>query len=270
VNLECNETGVAVANKVLTVLVCPAELLREGIARALDGSEFDVIAAGCSIEQVTALAGLERPALGVLVIHKDGVRAFCHETSARYPGIKIAVLSDGLTCGHVELMRDCGVGGFLYHTISRDNLLKSLHLVFEGMCVLPTLLNDDMAPGCGLSAELLDGGDDADSGWSPPTTECLSDRELRVLEGLAEGASNKIIARRLGISDSTVKVHVKSIFRKTKMTNRVQLALWATSGVGRLSAQQTIVANPSQFDAELPLPVLRDSFARSLDIALTE
>ena len=55
----------------------------------------------------------------------------------------------------------------------------------------------------------------------------LSRRELQILKCLADGDSNKLIARDLGISDATVKVHVKNILRKISATNRTQAAIWA-------------------------------------------
>ena len=55
----------------------------------------------------------------------------------------------------------------------------------------------------------------------------LTARELEVLALLAEGASNKLIARRLEISEKTVKSHLTRIFRELGVTDRTQAALWA-------------------------------------------
>jgi DNA-binding CsgD family transcriptional regulator len=57
----------------------------------------------------------------------------------------------------------------------------------------------------------------------------LSDRERSILHCLIQGASNKMIARRIGIAESTVKVHVKTILRKIRAHNRTQAAIWAMS-----------------------------------------
>src|SRR3954469_11522195 len=110
----------------MTVLVCSAELLREGISQVLDGSEFQVIAAGSSIEAILPLVGAKRPKLAVLVAQKAKVRTWCREISTRFPGIRIVVLADGFACPHFDLMRDWGVAGLLNHTVSGDNLLKAL------------------------------------------------------------------------------------------------------------------------------------------------
>ena len=52
-------------------------------------------------------------------------------------------------------------------------------------------------------------------------------REGQVVARVAEGKSNKIIARELGISDGTVKVHVKNILRKLNLNSRLEIAVWA-------------------------------------------
>ena len=55
----------------------------------------------------------------------------------------------------------------------------------------------------------------------------LSQREREVLDALVEGLPNKLIARRLGISEKTVKTHLTSVFRAIDVTDRTQAALWA-------------------------------------------
>ena len=64
----------------------------------------------------------------------------------------------------------------------------------------------------------------------------LSPREEEVLECLTQGLQNKMIGRELGITEGTVKTHVKSILRKTETSNRTKLALWASErgyGLGK-------------------------------------
>ena len=55
------------------------------------------------------------------------------------------------------------------------------------------------------------------------------------MRSLTEGASNKVIARKLVITESTVKVHMKAILRKLRMQNRTQAAMWATAHLADLS-----------------------------------
>jgi two-component system nitrate/nitrite response regulator NarL len=58
----------------------------------------------------------------------------------------------------------------------------------------------------------------------------LSSRELMVLQLVAEGMANKMIARRLDLTEATVKVHIKSILRKLGLANRTQAAVWFMRG----------------------------------------
>jgi len=55
----------------------------------------------------------------------------------------------------------------------------------------------------------------------------LSHRELEILRLLIEGNSNKVIGRKLEITDGTVKVHLRTIFHKLKVESRLQAAMWA-------------------------------------------
>jgi two-component system, NarL family, nitrate/nitrite response regulator NarL len=55
----------------------------------------------------------------------------------------------------------------------------------------------------------------------------LSEREVRILDGLVKGQANKVIARTCEITEATVKVHMKSILRKIRVENRTQAAIWA-------------------------------------------
>jgi DNA-binding NarL/FixJ family response regulator len=72
----------------------------------------------------------------------------------------------------------------------------------------------------------------------PSPTEELSARELEVLSMVAEGLPNKLISRRLGISEKTVKAHLTNVFRTIGVTDRTQAALWAQRhGVGERSGQ---------------------------------
>ena len=57
----------------------------------------------------------------------------------------------------------------------------------------------------------------------------LSPRERDILRGIARGESNKVIARELGIAETTVKIHVQHVLRKLDVSSRVQAAVLATS-----------------------------------------
>jgi two-component system nitrate/nitrite response regulator NarL len=104
----------------------------------------------------------------------------------------------------------------------------------------PTVAVSTANPGCGLNSHPLDGhqlesiGHDgaaktAHSADLPATVKVmtLSEREKQVVDGVVKGQSNKIIARECGIAEATIKVHMKTILRKVRCSNRTQLAIWA-------------------------------------------
>ena len=65
---------------------------------------------------------------------------------------------------------------------------------------------------------------------SPPTTTRLTEKQQEVLDLVARGLSNRLIARQLGISEKTVKAHLTTIYSTLGVTDRLQAALWATRG----------------------------------------
>jgi len=65
-------------------------------------------------------------------------------------------------------------------------------------------------------------------------TASLTDREKEILQGLAQGLANKLIARNLKITEATVKVHVKNLLKKLGFHSRLEAAVWA---VGRNAKQ---------------------------------
>jgi two-component system nitrate/nitrite response regulator NarL len=106
---------------------------------------------------------------------------------------------------------------------SGDTLLKVLELTFMDMDqrVLFVFSKEALVTTAKASVEPRDYRL-ATSGQSP-----LSPRERQVLIALAEGKSNKLIARQYGLSEATIKVHLKSVLRKIGKHNRTQAAIWA-------------------------------------------
>jgi two-component system, NarL family, nitrate/nitrite response regulator NarL len=79
----------------------------------------------------------------------------------------------------------------------------------------------------------------------------FSPRETAILQLLQEGAPNKVIARHLSLTEATVKVHLKSILRKIRVTNRTQAALWAM-GQEALSSSESGSRSSAPAKEEVP------------------
>ena len=119
----------------------------------------------------------------------------------------------------------CGAQGYFLKDMDPDALVQALHEVLQGKTVVTPELTT-------VLAEVVQRGEA--NGETPHALfEGLTPRELEILRHLAEGESNKIIARCLGICDGTVKLHVKAILRKLGLSSRVEAAVFAAQrGLG--------------------------------------
>lgn len=123
-----------------------------------------------------------------------------------------------------------GSRGYLLKDMEPKELIEALHRVIRG----ETAVAPEMT---GFLAKALQGQAPEEFAETSPFAK-LTPREHQILEHLAEGQSNKLIARQLGISDGTVKLHVKAILRKLEVHSRVEAAVLAVeNGLGRSRSQ---------------------------------
>jgi len=116
----------------------------------------------------------------------------------------------------VECLKS-GAQGYLLKDMEPDELVSALREIVNGKSIVAQELTD-------VLARMVQGTYTSDK--ETPFSE-LTPREREILCLLAEGQSNKMIARNLGISDGTVKLHVKSILRKLNVHSRVEAAVIA-------------------------------------------
>jgi LuxR family transcriptional regulator of csgAB operon len=109
-----------------------------------------------------------------------------------------------------------GIRGFFYEQDQLENLLKGVRAVLNG----DWWLSREVMIKC-----ILEGTDEDIS--SRRAKEILTARQTEILAQVAVGASNDVIAEKLCLSPHTVKTHLYNIFKKIKVTNRLQAALWA-------------------------------------------
>jgi two-component system nitrate/nitrite response regulator NarL len=113
--------------------------------------------------------------------------------------------------------------------MSCDAFIKSIELVMMGEAVFPPAFLSFALGAYAASAEMAESVSDGDATIEVPElplVQQLSPRERSILRCLIEGASNKCIARKVDISEATVKVHIKAILRKIRVQNRTQAAIW--------------------------------------------
>ena len=109
------------------------------------------------------------------------------------------------------------VGAILPHTIDAEDIILLANCLRSGISILPAEL-----------LQLVRAAKSNHSASSSPETLDLTPRQRAVLAMLAEGQSNKLIARSLGINNTTVRVHVRAVLRKLGVHNRTQAALVAS------------------------------------------
>src|SRR5437762_1202574 len=112
---------------------------------------------------------------------------------------------------------------------SRDTLLKALELtlVDQQTFVFGRLSLRTDNEGAEACMEAAEHRESSKRDASRTVVIPLSERERQIILCLARGQSNKLIARQCQISEATVKVHIKTILRKTRARNRTQAAIWA-------------------------------------------
>jgi two-component system nitrate/nitrite response regulator NarL len=114
-----------------------------------------------------------------------------------------------------------GAAGFLVKNIDVDVLVNAIHKAARGESVIADCMTSK------LVAEFRAQGPASSAPAPVADNEKLTPREREIVACLARGESNKEIARRLDVAESTVKIHVQSILKKLNLTSRVQVAVYA-------------------------------------------
>jgi two-component system nitrate/nitrite response regulator NarL len=211
-----------------TVVVDRNPIFREGLVRILsDASSMSCTGFG-SLEEIGKAAGATWTRALFLIDLGEDRTVVTHGIGylrERFPECMVVVLSERYSHGHMVSSLRAGACGYLLKHTSCEALVKSLELVSLGECVFPAQARQLICSEESLEAPAKQ----VISQYS----SILSAREVEVLACLSQGKSNKIIARQWGISEATVKVHVKAILRKIQAKNRTEAALWARDhGVG--------------------------------------
>lgn len=113
-----------------------------------------------------------------------------------------------------------GAMGYLLKNTKPDKIIETIKIVNNGIAVIQEeILNK-------LSSNIMD----KDNGKEKIDKSLFTERELEVMEAIAEGLSNKEISKKLFISEGTVKNYITSILQKTNLTHRTQIAIYYIKG----------------------------------------
>jgi two-component system nitrate/nitrite response regulator NarL len=211
-----------VPNTVLIVDDHP--LFRRGVAQLLAmDPEIQVVGEAADKAGAVAMAREHEPDLILLDLNLkqesgiDILAALKEEDASRR--VVMLTVSDAPD----DLMQAIRVGadGYLLKDMEPEDLLARLREALTGKTVISDALAGRLA--AALRAEAQDTTRKGERDLS-----LLTDREQAVLRCVADGQSNKLIARSLNITEGTVKVHVKHLLKKLNFRSRVEAAVWAT------------------------------------------
>jgi two-component system nitrate/nitrite response regulator NarL len=212
-------------NRVLVVDDHP--LFRRGVTQLLRlDPTVEVVGEAGNRAEALALARAREPELILLDLNLKGEN-----------GIEIlsALKDDDRACRVVMLTVSdapddlmaairAGADGYLLKDMEPEDLLARVRDALNGQLVI------DAALSARLAAALRDEARaEASAAGAQRSLRDLTERETAVLRGIAEGLSNKRVAQQLDITESTVKVHVKNLFKKLGFRSRVEAALWAAA-----------------------------------------
>jgi DNA-binding NarL/FixJ family response regulator len=188
-------------------------LVRAGLAELLEGdAEIEVVGTAGGGEEAIEVAEREQPDVVLMDLSMPGMggaeatrKLLSSGTDAR-----VVVLTSLSARERILDALDAGAIGYLLKDAEPDELVRGVRAAARGESPLsPRAAHEVLA---------------ARSGQKPAVK--LSAREREVLELVGEGLPNKLIARRLEISEKTVKAHLTQVFAQLGVTDRTQAALW--------------------------------------------
>lgn len=206
------------------LLIDDHPLLRQGIKQLVEMEDDMIIAAEASnaadgirlateLEPDLVLMDLNMPEM-------DGIEALQklreQQISSRIIMFTVSDQEDDV----VAALR-AGADGYLLKDMEPEDMIARLRQAALGRMVISDRLTT-------LLAEALRSSKSRPT--ERPDFDSLTPREKDILRLIAEGLSNKMIGRKLDISDGTVKVHVKHLLKKLNLHSRVEVAVWAVEG----------------------------------------
>lgn len=198
------------------LLVDDHQVVRRGLRTFLEVQEdIEVVGEAADGDEGVAAAEELRPDVVLMDVKMpgtDGIEALRRLRELQNPARVLVVTSFTEQRTVVPALR-AGAAGYVYKDVDPDALAGAIRSVHAGH----VLLQPEVA------GALLSGGDGGGTGRGPALTE----REREVLGLIADGRSNREIARALVLSEKTVKTHVSNILMKLDLADRTQAALWA-------------------------------------------
>ncbi|MDE2235638.1 MAG: response regulator [Gammaproteobacteria bacterium] len=194
-------------------------VFRRGIRQLLQfAREIEIAGEAANFDSAVAGIAETLPDLVLLDLrlgNKSGLDLL-RQIRPRWPNMKVIILTvsdaeEDLT----EALRE-GAVGYMLKDMEPEELLEGVQHALKGEIILSQRLRSALG-------RVLNHKNSRDGNEE---RNVLSRRECEIVAAVAQGKTNKMIAQLLGITEETVKVHMKRILRRTKLKNRVELAVW--------------------------------------------
>ena len=213
------------------ILVGKSILLREGLARILRAANFRILASVSSADDLRpSKAKLHLPLYLIIHTGDDFDISLDAVFRNRHADARIAIVADHYRLNELTSAFRAGANGYFVNVITSDRFIRSLELVMMGETIFPqaflSFLIDANRPHLVEASATVRNLEPILVATEDATAPLLSPQEKVILRCLIEGDSNKYIARKIDITEATVKVHVKAILRKIRVQNRTQAAVW--------------------------------------------
>ena len=202
------------------LLIDDHTLFRVGLEGLLSSRGIEVVASVNSGQECLPIINEHKPDVILLDMRMPGIDGLGVLAMLRDKGLEMPIAMLTTSSEETDLVDSlrAGAQGYLLKDMEPDDLVLALRDIVAGK----TVVAPDLAP---ILAKAVQGKSDVGRKVTPFAH--LTPRETEILALLAEGQSNKAIARNLGISDGTVKLHVKAILRKLEVHSRVEAAVMA-------------------------------------------
>jgi two-component system nitrate/nitrite response regulator NarL len=195
-------------------------LFRKGLADLIEMDDnLALIGEAANGEEGLALAVELEPDLVLLDINMKGMDGLETLRALKAADLDSRVMMLTVSDNEEDVLAAirAGADGYLLKDMEPEDTLESIRAAATGKLVVSERLTELLA--AALRSEANSPQD--------PEEAALTQREHEILALIAEGLSNKLIARALEISPGTVKVHVKNVLRKLNLNSRVEAAVWA-------------------------------------------
>ncbi|GGO76540.1 DNA-binding response regulator [Marinobacterium nitratireducens] len=207
-------------NPASILLIDDHPLLRTGVKQLIELDEnLRVIGEASDGHQGVALATELEPDLILLDLNMPEISGLDTLELLRDAGVTSRILVFTVSDYEEDVVAALkkGADGYLIKDIEPEDLLNKLNQAASGRMVISDRLT-------AVLAQALQSGRNSEAA----DLASLTARERQIIKLIANGLSNKLIARKLNIAEGTVKVHIKHLLKKLHLRSRVEVAVWVT------------------------------------------